>query len=93
MQTRVSATLAKHPPFAGISFEVGEPETQVQRGPAHERLRACIGEWRASGELDAGGEMRCLEAYSWVPGEFFIEYRFEPFTFLFFILLDFFQHP
>jgi hypothetical protein len=77
MQTDVSATLVKHPPFAGISFEVGEPDSQVQRGAAHDRLRACIGEWRASGELDAGGEMHCLESYSWVPGEFFIEYRFD----------------
>jgi hypothetical protein len=77
MQTGVSATLAKHPPFAGISFEIGEPDNQVQRGLAHERLRACIGVWRASGELDGGGEMRCLESYSWVSGEFFIEYRFD----------------
>jgi hypothetical protein len=77
MQTGVSATLAKHRPFAGISFEVGEPDKQVQRGPAHEQLRACIGDWRAPGALDAGGEMRCLESYSWVPGEFFIEYRFD----------------
>lgn len=77
MQAGVSATLAKRPPFAGISFEVGEPDDQLQRGAAQERLRACIGDWHASGELDAGGEMRCLESYSWVPGEFFIEYHFD----------------
>lgn len=77
MQAGVSATLAKRPPFAGISFEVGEPDEQPERGTAQERLRACIGDWRASGELDAGGEMRCLESYSWVPGEFFIEYHFD----------------
>jgi hypothetical protein len=77
MQTGVSASLAKHPPFAGISFEVGEPDDNLQRGAAQERWRSCIGDWRASGKLAAGGEMRCLESYSWVPGEFFIEYRFE----------------
>jgi Protein of unknown function (DUF1579) len=49
----------------------------VQRRSAPERLRACIGDWRASGKLDAGGEMRCLESYSWLPGEFFVEYRFD----------------
>ena len=77
MHTESRATLSDHPPFAGISPEVGTPEKQPQRGPAHERLRACIGDWRASGELDAGGEMHCLESYSWLPGEFFIEYRFD----------------
>jgi Protein of unknown function (DUF1579) len=77
MQTNVSASLASHPPFAGISFEVGQPDRPVQRRSAHERLRACIGDWRASGKLDAGGEMRCLESYSWLPGEFFVEYRFD----------------
>ena len=69
MQTSVSASLASHPPFAGISFEVGQPDSPVQRRSAHERLRACIGDWRASGKLDAGGEMRCLESYSWLPAE------------------------
>ena len=77
MQTSASASLANHPPFAGISSEVGKPDSPVQRGSAHERLRACVGDWRASGKLDAGGEMHCLESYSWVPGEFFIEYRFD----------------
>ena len=77
MQTSASASLANRPPFAGISYEVGKPDSPVQRGSAHERLRACIGDWRASGKLDAGGEMHCLESYSWVPGEFFIEYRFD----------------
>jgi Protein of unknown function (DUF1579) len=77
MQTDVGAKLAKHPPFAGISFEVGEPDGHLQRGPAHERLSACIGDWHATGKLGANGVMRCLESYSWLPGEFFIEYRFD----------------
>ena len=77
MQTRASTSLANRPPFAGISYEVGKPDSPVQRGSAHERLRACVGEWRASGKLDAGGEMHCHESYSWLPGEFFIEYRFD----------------
>lgn len=77
MQTDISAALAKHSPFAGISLEIGEPDSELQHGPAQERLRACIGDWHARGALDAGGEMRCVESYSWVPGEFFIEYRFD----------------
>jgi hypothetical protein len=32
MQTGVSASFANRPPFAGISFEIGEPDSQVQRG-------------------------------------------------------------
>jgi hypothetical protein len=54
VQTSASASLANRPPFAGISSEVGQPESPVQRGSAHERLRACIGDWCASGKLDAG---------------------------------------
>jgi hypothetical protein len=77
MHTNVSKTFASHPPFSGISFEVGTPDRPVQRGPAHQRLAACIGDWHARGALDAGGEMKCLESYSWVPGQFFIEYRFD----------------
>ena len=77
MQTNISTVFAKHSPFAGISLEVGEPDSRLQRGAAHERLHACIGNWRASGELDGGGGMRCLESYSWISGEFFIEYRFD----------------
>jgi hypothetical protein len=63
MQTSASPSLANRPPFAGISSEVGKPDSPVQRGSAHERLRACVGDWRASGKLDAGEEMRANPAY------------------------------
>jgi hypothetical protein len=58
VQTNASASLANRPPFAGISSEVGKPDRPVQRGSAHERLRACVGDWRVSGKLD-GGE-KCI---------------------------------
>jgi hypothetical protein len=68
MRTSASASLANRPPFAAISSEVGKPDSPVQRRSAHERLRACIGDWRGSGKLDAAREMHYLESYSWVQG-------------------------
>lgn len=77
MRTSVSPSHGKWSSFGGISLDVGEPGNEPHRDRAHERLRACIGDWRVSGQLAAGDDMKCMESYSWVPGEYFVEYRFD----------------
>ena len=58
--------------------DMGLPDQPPRRDAGHEQLAACLGAWKVNGTLaDSGTRMVCTESYEWLPGKFFIVYRFD----------------
>lgn len=65
-------------PPPDLLHDIGDPEAMLKRGPEHDSMAACLGSWKVEGALaDSGTRMVCTENYEWLPGKFFIHYRFD----------------
>lgn len=61
-------------PDITVTTDSGVPP---RRGPAHERLEMFVGAWDAAGRTFMPSDLTGRETYEWLPGEFFLVYRFD----------------
>lgn len=77
-QTKGARSVPLHLPQQSFIHDIGLPGTTPHRRSEHELLSACIGTWKVEGTLaDNATRMRCTETYEWLPGKFFVAYKFE----------------
>src|SRR5262245_24034845 len=67
--------------LSGFVFAQQKPE-MPKPGPEHQKLAAFVGNWTFEGEMKPGpmgpgGKMTGSDRVQWLPGNFFIERRFE----------------
>lgn len=65
-----------------VGILVAQTPEMPKPGPEHERLRSFVGNWTFEGELKpgpmgAGGKMTGTDRIQWLPGNFFLERRFD----------------
>jgi hypothetical protein len=61
-----------------LPHDIGLPDQPPRRDAGHDQLAACLGTWKVEGMLASSGtRMMCTESYEWLPGKFFIIYRFD----------------
>ena len=66
-----------------IEPQEGKSEQSPRRGPAHDRLDAFVGRWTIEGRNGEGApgaantRVTGHESYEWLPGRFFLVYRWE----------------
>lgn len=67
---------------AGASVLQAQPPETPKPGPEHQKLAGFVGNWTFEGEMKPGpmgpgGKMTGSDRIQWLPGNFFIERRFE----------------
>jgi len=77
---RTAAAIAMAMGLAGIVS--GQAPAAPKPGPEHQKLGAFVGNWTFAGEMKGGpagpgGKMTGTDRVQWMPGNFFIERRFE----------------
>jgi len=78
MQPKISRSTLNPATVHPLVHDLGLPGTTPHRRTEHELLAACIGVWKVEGVLaDHSTRMRCTESYEWLPGKFFVLYRFD----------------
>jgi hypothetical protein len=80
MMKRFAIVAAVFSMYAGVLF-AQKPE-MPKPGPEHQRLGAFVGNWTFEGEMKPGpmgpgGKMTGTDRIQWLPGNFFLERRFE----------------
>ena len=67
---------------AAVAAAAAQPAPAPRPGPEHQRLGAFVGNWRFEGEMKPGpmgpgGKLTGTDRIQWLPGNFFVERRFE----------------
>ena len=65
-------------PSGRLPADIGLPKQPPRREAGHDQLAACIGSWTVHGAMaESATRMQCTESYEWLPGRFFVIYRFD----------------
>ncbi len=65
-----------------LTNDVGRRNQSPKPGAGHQRLNVFVGTWHTEGQqcespVGPASEIRAVETYEWLPGEFFLVHRFE----------------
>jgi hypothetical protein len=65
-----------------LSHDVGRTSQSPKPGAGQQRLNVFVGTWHMEGQQCEGpigpaANIRAVETYEWLPGEFFLVHRFE----------------